>query len=102
MKFLWTLPMFFELYRDTTPRTVQSWRWRLLDTDSSVLAVGAASYDNELACRAAIRAVANASCSTPVVTRTSHHYEHHRHRKDRRAIVRHAAGAFEQNGIPLI
>lgn len=87
------LLMFFELYRDTAPRTAESWRWRLLEANGSVLAIGASGYGNESACRNAVSAVMSTTAATPVIERVSLHCDYLHHRKDRRAYERSIADA---------
>lgn len=50
--------MWFELYQDSCRTTREPWRWRLLASQDSVLALAACGYTSEEACREALTTLA--------------------------------------------
>jgi uncharacterized protein YegP (UPF0339 family) len=46
--------MWFELYEDSSPTTRERWRWRLMESDSAVLACSACGHQSEGECRLAV------------------------------------------------
>jgi uncharacterized protein YegP (UPF0339 family) len=61
--------MWFELYKDSCRQTKEPWRWRLRDSDETVLAVSTKGYPDEDTCRSAILLLNAISLTTPMMTR---------------------------------